>query len=87
VAVYLNITLVLPQEETNCSIFAMSSLKLEKLPRRIARCVISHTQRSTWLTLHFGILVSAVVVDHQMQIERLGHLLVDPSQKAEELLL
>lgn len=60
---------------------------LEKLPRQIARWVIRPTQRSTWLGLHFGVLVGAVVVDHQMQIELLGHLLVDPSQKAEELLL
>jgi len=79
--------LALPQEETNCSIFAISSLKLKKLPRRIACWVISPTQRSNWLSHHFGVLVGAIVVDHQKQIEPLGHLLVDLSQKAKELLL
>ena len=34
------------------------------------------------LNLHFGVLVDAVVVDNQVQIELLGHLFVDPSQKA-----
>ena len=37
--------------------------------------------------LDFGVLVGAVVVDDQVQIELLGHLFVDPSQKAEELLV
>ena len=34
-----------------------------------------------------GILVAAVVVDVQVQIEHLGHLFVDPSQEAQALLL
>jgi len=34
----------------NCSIFAISSLTLEKLPRRIARCVMIPNQRSTWFS-------------------------------------
>ena len=37
--------------------------------------------------LYFCVLVGAVVVDDQVQIELLGHLFVDPSQKAEELLV
>lgn len=40
VAVQLNGALVLLQAATNCSILAISSLTLEKLPRRIARCVM-----------------------------------------------
>lgn len=34
-----------------------------------------------------GVLVAAVVVDFQVQIELLGHLFVDPSQEAQELLV
>ena len=37
--------------------------------------------------LHFGVLVGAVVIDDQVQIEFLGHLFDDPSQTAEELLV
>lgn len=35
----------------------------------------------------FGVLVGAVVVHDQVQLQILGHLLVDPSQEAEELLM
>ena len=38
-------------------------------------------------SLHFDVLVRAVVVDDQVQIERLACLLVDLSQEAEELLV
>ena len=34
-----------------------------------------------------GVLVAAVVVDYQVQIELLGLLFVDPSQEAQELLV
>ena len=37
--------------------------------------------------LRFGVLVSAVVVDDQVQIELLWHLLIDPSQDAQEHLV
>jgi hypothetical protein len=33
-----------------CSILAINSLTLEKLPRRIARWVMIPNQRSTWLS-------------------------------------
>ncbi|TWB87992.1 hypothetical protein FB106_11826 [Synechococcus sp. Ace-Pa] len=34
----------------NCLILPISSLMLEMLPRRIARCVMIPNQRSTWLS-------------------------------------
>jgi hypothetical protein len=37
--------------------------------------------------LYFGVLVGAVVVDDQVQIELLGLLILDPPQEAQELLL
>ncbi len=37
--------------------------------------------------LDLGVLVGAVVVDDQVQIHIFGHLLVDPPQEAQELLL
>ena len=34
-----------------------------------------------------GVLVGAVVIDGQVQLQILGHLLVDPPQEAQELLV
>jgi len=36
--------------------------------------------------LDLGVLMGAVVIDDQVQLQILGHLLVDAAQKAEELL-
>jgi len=40
VTVQVKGSLVLLEAKTNCSILAISSLTLEKLPRLIARCVM-----------------------------------------------
>ncbi len=50
VAVQLNGALFLLYATTNCPILAISSLTLEKLPRRMARWVMIPNQRSTWLS-------------------------------------
>lgn len=47
VADHLNGGLVLPNAATNSSTLAISSFMLEKLPLRIARCVMISNQRST----------------------------------------
>ena len=48
-AVQLNGAEPLLYRVMKCSMLAINSMMLEKLPRRMARCVMIPSQRSTWL--------------------------------------